>query len=123
MSNFTPLVTKKFSFEGDEVTVKFARLKRKHMLKMLPLMTKFSDTVDGIDEDGMSPAQAELVQDVMAELGDRAGEYIKSLEGLTDAAGNPITVEQFTEDSYFMTLFADLLVEMMEASVGPSGKE
>lgn len=131
MSNFTPLVTKKFEFDGDTVTVRFSRIKRKHFFKLMPLFMKFKGKIK--DEE---PAEGEVkkarelneeelghFQALMNDLGDSMLSYIKQVEGLNDAAGEPVSKQDMMEDSYFLNLQIDILMSMIDASLGPMGKK
>lgn len=115
MSNFTPLVKRKFVFEGDDVSVTFSRLKRKHMLKMLP---KFIAIKDNLKE----TTDVELLAPLIDEFGDKAVDYIRSIEGLKDANGEDVTITEVIENAYFLEFFADIMMAMIEESLGPSKK-
>lgn len=130
MSNFTPLVTKKFEFDGDTVTVRFARMKRKHFVKMMPFFMRFKEdaTKIGSPEEGgeeteeSMQAKLNLIDGVFDQLGDKMSEYVRTVEGLRDAAGNEVDVDTMLEDSYFLELQLELITAMLDESLGPMGK-
>ena len=104
MSNFTKSLVEKFNFDGDEVTVTFTRLKRKHLISLAPHMTAdgniaFSDQVKFMD------AAAEVLPDI-----------ITSMTGLKDSDGNALTVEDVVNETYFVGLVSDLMTKVMEHS-------
>ena len=114
MSNFTPLVTRKFTFEGDEVSVTFARLKRKHMMQLAPQFEKIKADDSTTDMEVLGP--------LIDGFGDKCHEYIRSIIGLKDANGDDVSTSEVIESSYFMELFADIMMAMIEDSLGPSKK-
>jgi len=113
MSGYTQLVSKKFVFEGDEVEVQFRRMKRKHMLKLLPLINKFNSAQDGGED--TSNIMPELLQEVMSV----AEEYVAYLNGLKDADGEEISVSQMFDEMYFTELAANISMSLLDASLGP----
>jgi hypothetical protein len=114
MSNFTPLVTKTLQFEGEEVKVTFARLKRKHMLQLIPHFLKYKEDAD-------TETKMQLFAPIIDVIGDHAPEYIRSIDGVTTAEGEPVSIVDVVEGAYFLDLFADIIVSMIEAST-PKGK-
>lgn len=114
MGHYTPTVVKTFQFEDEEVKVQFRRLKRKHLVKLLPI-------VGGMKEDSKEDLY-ESAEKLLGMFGDTASEYIVSITGLHDNEGNEVPVSAVTEESYFFGLYADIIVEMIQASMGPMGK-
>ena len=114
MGQFTKLVRKTFNFEDEEVVVTYARLKRKHIMKIIPIAQQFekpdADTV-------------ELATKLLDEIGEQCLDYIKSVEGLTDASNEPVTVEQVVNEAYFFELLADIVAAMVEDSLAPGKKK
>jgi hypothetical protein len=103
MSNFTPLVKKQYDFEGDTVTVRFARMRRKHMLKMIPKIQSAQDDQD-------------KVVDVLNDLLEMLPEYVKEFDGLTNAAGEPVTIDVVADDMYFSGLASDIAMDVLNES-------
>ncbi len=112
MSNFTPLVTKTYEFDGDSVTVVFSRLKRKHMLKSSPLITELRKARQDDDEDKVLDITNELLNDVI----DVMPEYVSNITGLTDSDGNELGVEVLADDSYFLRLATLVALDMVNES-------
>lgn len=129
MSNFTPLVTKKLKFEDEEVTVRFSRLKRKHVLKHLGMFQELDKRFGSLppvnegESDPHSAEKLEVMQPFLEDIGDKLPEYVRDMEGLTDSTGNKITIETVVEDSYFMMLMMDIVMALTEESVSRLGKK
>jgi len=117
MSNFTPLVTKEYDFDGDHIKVTFSRLTRKHMLAAMPAFKRMADS----DED--SPERIEVINDVLNDIVDVIPKYVKSFDGLNDAEGNHIGIEIVINDMYFMRLAVLIASDMMRESSVPGGNE
>jgi hypothetical protein len=111
MSNFTPLVDHEFEFQGDTVKVRYARLKRTEMLKVLPLFKKLAESED--QQDG--------VNEILELLIDSIPEYVKEFSGLLDANGNPVTIDVVIADFYFLQLAAQIAMQMIKDS-SPQGE-
>lgn len=107
MSNYLPLVTKEYKFEGDNVKVSFKLLSRKQMMDLLPLMPEKKDSAMSVEQ------QAELMKVSLSAL----EENIKEFTGLKDANGNAIPVEEAIAQSYFLTLFSDITEDMFKESM------
>ena len=116
MSNFTPLVTQEFEFEGDKIIVVFSRLKRKHMLAAMPAFKRITDAEDNEE------IKQEAISDVLNIVVDFLPEYVTSFEGLNDAEGNPVTIQMVCEEFYFMHLVAQIAMSMLSTSSGKEGK-
>jgi hypothetical protein len=113
MSNFTPLVTKEYEFEGDTVTVTFRRLKRKHMLQALPAMNRLSEL--DVNETEINN-KTELVNDFIGSIIDAIPEYVETFSGLADSEGNPIGIETVINDFYFLKLATFISMDMVKSS-------
>ena len=88
MSNYLRLSVHELPFDGDTVLVTLKPLKLKHALRLGEL----SD----------DPRKAvEVFSDILPE-------YIESLKGLRDSAGNAISVKEVCEEVYFSSLLADI---------------
>lgn len=109
MSNFTPLVAKQYEFDGDKIHIKFSRLKRKDMLKLMPSIQKMQNTDDDVRK---GEAIAEMVNEGLTFL----PEYVKEINGLVDAEGNPIGIDVVADDMYFMQLAAEIIRDIMSES-------
>ncbi len=117
MSNFTPLVTKQYDFDGDNVTVVFSRLRRNDMLNAMPKYAKL--TAAGDDEAATTTA----VNDILNDIADKIPEYVKDFSGLLDSEGNPISIETVVEDMYFLKLCASIATDMIKESAVPGGND
>jgi hypothetical protein len=117
MSNFTPLVTKEYEFDGDKVTVIFTRLKRKDMLSALPAFKKLND----MDEDDDGAEKQEVINDVLNGIADVIPDYVKTISGLVDADGDDVPIETVAEEMYFMRLCAQIAMDIMRESTVPGG--
>ena len=112
MSNFTPLVAKQYEFDGDKVHVKFSRLKRKDMLKLMPAIQRMQKAED---DEKKSEAIGELINESLCFL----PEYVREMNGLVDAEGKPIGIETVAEDMYFVELATSIIGDLMnESSIG-----
>lgn len=112
MSNFTPLVAKQYEFDGDKVHIKFSRLKRKDMLKLMPSIQKMQRTDD-------EATTAEAIGEMLADSLEFLPKYVKEINGLVDADGNPVGIETVSEDMYFVELATKIVTDLMsESSLG-----
>lgn len=114
MSNFTPMVTKEYEFDGDTVKVVFSRLNRKDMLSAMPAFKRLRDA-DGED------ANNEAVNDLLNDIADLLPQYVKSIEGLVDAEGNAVSIDVVVNEMYFMRLCALIAVDVMRESSATGG--
>ena len=118
MSNFTPLVKKQYKFEDDDVTVEFSRLKRKHVLTILP---KAQEMERQDDRHKQTLLQNELLNEVLDILPD----YVAVFTGLRDAAGGEIDFSSAVNEIYFIDLISDIAMDVIQESLtveGASGK-
>ena len=113
MSSFTPLVKKKYTFEDDNVTVIFARIKRKHIMKLLPKLIFLADDSDDL------AGKNEVLNDAMSIM----PEYIKSIDGLTGSDNEAISKETVFDDMYFAELASQITLDMLEESMPMMGEE
>jgi len=120
MSNFTPLVNKQYEFEGDTVKVRFARLKRKHMFKLMPLIQQARDAVG---EDGDKSKMAEFSTEMLGSMLDLLPSYVEEIDGLTDKAGNAISIDTVADDTYFIDLAGDIAMDILDASMVLKGAD
>ena len=116
MSNFTPLVVKKYDFEGDSITVTFARLKRKHMLELMPLVQKLS----AIKEDAALKQAA--ITDLLNVALDFLPDYVKSIVGLVDSQGAEMDIDVVADEIYFVNLATDIVMDVLNESMAMDGK-
>lgn len=112
MSNFTPLVEKQYEFEGDNISVKFSRLKRKHMLRALPAMNKLAKAQTEENEDSAN----EFLNDFLNTIIDAIPEYIVEFSGLSDSQNNPVPIQTVVDDFYFLSLAAQISMDMVKES-------
>ena len=119
MSNFTPRIKNTFDFEGDTIKVVMSRLRRKHMVVLMPFMSQDGLALEFTDVPAFLEAAAEVLSDC-----------IVSFNGLTDADGTSITQESdlFEEEVlgglYFMGLVQEMMGALLEASfIGEADEE
>ena len=107
MSNFTPHITFETDFEGDHITAKLSRLKRKDM-------TTVARYVD-VDEEGNLAGGLDVEQmiEFAAEVLPR---YVEEFKGLKDADGNAISIETVVDEAYFLPLVTELVSALFDAS-------
>jgi hypothetical protein len=112
MGNFSPLVKKSYTFQGDNVHVEFARLKRKDMLLLMPLLKKVS-TSQAVDDSEHAEAVSEMINVAL----DFMPTYIHSLKGLLQSDGEQIDVNTLCSEMYFIDLASDILTDIIEESI------
>lgn len=112
MSNFTPLVSKDYEFEGDSVHVSFSRLKRKHMLNAIPAFKAVADA----EEAGDDEAKLEAMNDFLGGIIDVIPEYVNRFEGLSDTAGNEVSITTVVNEFYFMKLASQICMDIVKES-------
>jgi len=117
MSNFTPTVSKQYEFDGDTVNVVFSRLLRKDMLTVLPIFLKLNKAEEDTDE------YREGINDILNALADVLPNYVSKFEGLDDAEGNPIAIDQVVNEMYFMSLCALIAIDLIQESGVPGGND
>lgn len=132
MSNFTPLVEKKYEWDGDIVMVKFRRLKRKDMLLVFPALKELGaakdvkegdDGVIMVDGTGVKVEDiSNVMNDILDILLDKLPDYIVEFEGLVDAENKPITIETVADEFYFMRLCSMIVMDMVSESSFKGGK-
>ena len=111
MSRFTKTVQYVTEFQGDTVKVTLERLKRKDLLMLAPLMPKADSegkvTVNLDTEDNLK---------LLSAVADRLPDYVKSFEGLKDANGEEITIQDVAEEAYFGELLSDIFAKLFDIS-------
>lgn len=113
MSNFTPLVNKTYEFEGDNVNVSFSRLKRKHMLSVMPHLSKLKDVGDIEDLD---QEKIDSMNDLLNDIIDSLPEYVTAFDGLADSTGAQLEINTVVEDFYFMKLAMQIALDIIKES-------
>lgn len=111
MSRFTPLVKKQYTFQGDNVTVTFSRLTRKHVIELMPLI----NSLKGGDKD----AENETLNKIF----DTVPKYVKDIKGLLDTDGNPIEVETIFSEMYFANLITEISLDVINESMPTEGAD
>ena len=117
MSNFTPLVNQEFEFQGDVIKTSYSRLKRQHMLGVMPAMKSLQEAVTDGDED----KQQEAINEILDKLIDVIPEYMKSFSGLKDSDGNEINIETVVNEFYFLSLAAQIATQIVKDSSATEG--
>lgn len=110
MSNFTPLVTREYEFDGDTVKVTFSRLRRRDMLNVLPSFQALGEMEEG------SPEYNAGMQSVLNDVADILPNCVKTIEGLNDTEGNPVPLDSIINEMYFMKLSALITVDLIKES-------
>jgi hypothetical protein len=121
MSNFTPLVKKTYQFEGDIVEVTFARLKRKHMLKIIPHISAMTKAQEDADQAAIADTTTTMLNIII----DALPEYVTEINGLTSKEGGNVGLEDITNEMYFMGLATDICMDILNESTvmdGPDAK-
>jgi len=120
MSNFTPLVSKEYEFDGDKVVVSFTRLRRKDMLKVLPAFKKIQDS-NQVEGEPMTEGFAEGINDILNDVAELIPNYVKEFTGLYDTDSTPITIETVVNELYFAKLSGMIVTDLIKES-GVSGE-
>ena len=118
MSNFTPLVTQEYEFEGDTVSITFSRLKRKDMIGAMPALQALQQAKEAEDNELMGSA----INDVLNSIVDVIPDYVKEFSGLNDVMGEPVPIETVCSEFYFVKLVMQIAIGMLEVSSGKEGK-
>ncbi len=113
MSNFTPSVFYTTEFEGDSVSMTITRLKRKTIMKLIPLFTDvdLEDFKKGRDE-----INADAMVKVLDVVSDELPKYVHDFTGLTDSEGKQLKFKDIVDEMYFLSLVIDIFSKMMEMS-------
>jgi hypothetical protein len=123
MSGYTSLVKKQYTFEGDTVEVQFRRMKRKHMLKLIPVMNEYNEALEVEETGGEAPKpSSELVENLLTVVMGHATEYVSYLTGLKDSEGADVGITEVFEEMYFLELATEIAEDLMEESLGPLAK-
>lgn len=128
MGQFTKLVKREFEFQDEKVTVTFERLKRKDVMRIFPVLkdvgASFADLKDEEEMSSEDAAKAlEVAEKFLDILGERLEQYIHRIEGLTGADNEEIDKHVVCEEAYFIPLVTELVMAMLEESLGPSKKK
>lgn len=118
MSRYTQKINKVFQFEGDDVKVRYTRLKRKKAFQVTAKLPK------GVGADNIREAVSITdALDVMEIMADYLPDQVVHFEGLSDADGNPVTLEEALDEAYFTELVADIALAIFEDSFPAGGDE
>ena len=108
MSNFTPKVKFETGFDGDQISMQLRRLKQVDAVKVAPYMIPENDgTVK------MSFENQLKFTEVMLDL---LPNYIEDFQGLFDADGNVISLEDAIAETYFQELIGRIAGRLMAIS-------
>src|SRR5690606_15384699 len=100
------------------VTFEVEALKREHLITLGPVVTKFQKAMDAEGKVTMDTDEAlQLMETIVPVLRDT----VKSMSGLTDAAGQAVDLETMFSHAYFVPLQSQLSTDMM-AHAGLSGE-
>lgn len=107
MSKYTPTFIRSREFDGDNISVTFVQLKRKHLLKVAGKITKGEDGTPVLK--GEQSEILELMVDILKDCA-------QSITGLRDASGNVVEIDTVLEEAYFLPLMSWMFSELMLAS-------
>lgn len=108
MSQFTSTFVHESEYDGDKVCVEFRRLKRKHLAKLSPFMSKAAD--------GEIKIKFTDQMEIMAILEELLPDVVVMLTGLKDKKGDVLKLADIIEDAYFMPLFQQWLGVLLSNS-------
>lgn len=114
MSSFTKRITKNFLFEGDTVVVESERMKKEDFSTIAPLMKTEGNktTIDQSDPDKLLEVGREVL-----------GRRVKGLSGLRTEDGEPLTLQDVVNETYFLELATEILSWIMENSFASEAKK
>jgi len=115
MSNYTPSMTLTTEFEGDSVVIKLRRIKRTHVMSMMPYMKRLPGT------DDFEPDESKF-SEMFDTICSWIEEYIESITGLVDTENNPININTIIEEQYFFPLLQEIAMKLLN-SRGVSAKD
>lgn len=107
MSKYRSTFKRATEFDGDTVTVTFVQIKKKHLFAMSGLLHQ---TGDG--NFVLQGTEAEMIELMSSTLGD----CVKSVEGLTDADGQPVSKETIFDEAYFLSLISWMFTTLVAGS-------
>ncbi len=108
MSNFLPLISKTYEFEGDTITASFKRLTRGQMILISPFIQNSTDKESQSVED-----QMRLIDITVNAL----SENIESFEGLKDSDDCEIAFDTAQNEAYFMSLLSEMAMDLITESM------
>jgi hypothetical protein len=116
MSNFTPLVTREYEFEGDKVTISFSRLKRKHMLEVMPYLSVLAGLDEETPLEDYTEEQQGALNEVINSIIDVIPDYVHNFEGLLSVDNSNVGIETVVDDFYFLALASMIALDMVKES-------
>ena len=122
MSSFTPQVPLVIDFDGDTVTMQLKRFKKKHSLKLAPIMAKIEklNKERGVTDDSMPPEVLPEWYNAVAEI---LPECIDEWNGLKTVDGVDIKLVEAIEEQYFTVLIAEVMGNLFRISKPAATKE
>lgn len=118
MSGYTPSLVYETQFDGDHVVFRVKRVRRDLFRKIMPFLPT-NEEGEFVENVRMSHAQGMEMLDVVI---DDLPQYVESMEGLRDSAGNQLKFEDIVNETYFQVLLMQLVGFMLSNS-RPSEEE
>lgn len=106
MGRFTQAVDETVTFDGEQVSFTMRRMQNKHMLKIAPMLA----ANPGENALARTARLVEASKETLAEC-------VSNFRGLTDSAGNPVTLATAMEEAYFLPLLDTVLGRLLQVSV------
>lgn len=97
MGKYTPVAKIVIEFDGDQITFELDRL-------------SYADALAMRNAEGVGAT-------------DITRKYVKKMEGLIDAAGQPISIDVIFKDFYFAPLVRDLTTAVLSTGAVPEGRD
>ena len=115
MGNFTRQITKTYSFDGDQISIVFRRLKRHEALQLAPFFKEENgETVMTFkDQLEMSNAVCDLLPDVILFLD---GLVIDGVNVNYQSGQESEGFEDFVSNAYFLPLHTELMTDILDSS-------
>ena len=108
MGGYLKQRSKVLEFDGDQVTVTYTNLKRKHVGVL-------SSNIGKNESGDVVMAFADQVS-MLDALGDAVQECLVSVDGITDAEGHKVDIATIMDDVYFLPLVSEIIATIVETS-------
>lgn len=119
MSNFTPSVKFSTEFDGDTVTMQLSRMKKKHVMELMPILLRHAGKVTPESNDEIVIDIVDMMKDE-SDVIDMASkflpDYVNNFSGLSDANGAAIDLELAMDQNYFQPLISEIIRELINIS-------
>ena len=108
MSRFTRTIDEVIDFDGDRIRLTLRRMLNSHMILLAPMLS----STDQLQESAIGRA-AKINEEAKTVL----SECVVKFEGLRDADGASISLDEAMHEVYFLPLFEAILAKILRASV------